>query len=587
MGDRVSPTGGKAGINRRVLLAADNAYFQQKDVLPALFEPFGCPPERLADPDDLTIAGGPLYRPVESLPPGLALMDTPDFDTGAGGTYTNRQAARQALEASDIIIYIFTNSNYSNRDNTDFIAQMLTGIGLRKCFLVYRVYPSFQESEVMEHAMTVARNIYGDDAEQYLLGVYRADEDNAVAAGRRFMTLKPTGSDNRSFTDALKAVDAHKLRMELNASILQDALTIAGDIVHRAKTSMEALQLYANALHAAQSRCTHEALQHFPMDFLVRRFAEIWMSTDPAHIRFMRKTGGVLEWPVKMVAKAVKQARGGTGKDPSSHDNVDYATRVKEDLIRSVNELHMHVVGPEISVSIGAQDPVAGNMVEAVTRINAENRPSAAKSPHFEVQGEKRQTRFVVPAHPAVYGEQEKIINRDWNAALQSIFSRSDEIVGLSEKVEKELFKLADDFRNRMGVWDKLRQSFSAFLNVLPATAAITYILHTGDPVGATGIKVKLTGLFGLQDLYALIALPATSGMKKADHAQLESLLEPIAQTWLHYKVEAVQQLFEQEITGEVLGTATQILDESDGLIQTLSETLARISRQNLPEESA
>ena len=72
-----------------------------------------------------------------------------------------------------------------------------------------------------------------------------------------------------------------------------------------------------------------------------------------------------------------------------------------------------------------------------------------------------------------------------------------------------------------MGVWDRMRQTFAALLNVLPATAAVTYVLSTGDPVGATGIKIKLTGLLGLKDLYALIAIPATAGLKKADQKQL------------------------------------------------------------------
>ena len=580
VGKRISPVGGRAGINRRVLLAAGDAYFRQTEILPVLFEPFGGLPEPLTDPGDLTVPGTPLYVSADTIPANLAVMDTPDFDTGARGAYTNRQVARQALEASDIIIYIFTNSNYSNRDNTDFIAQMLTGVGLRKCFLVYRVYPSFQENEVLEHAMTVARNIYGDNAEQHILGIYRADEDNAVAAGRRFMELKPARAQDPSFADALNAIDTRRLRMELNASILKDALDIARDVMDRAGLSMEALRLYMDALQAVQSRCTHEALRHFPMDLMVRRFADIWMSTDPPHIRFMRKTGSVLEWPVKVIAGAVRQATG-SRHGASDQTSVDYADQVKEDLISAVNDLHMGVVGPEISVSVGAGDPVAGRMVESVGWIRGGQRGSDAPVPHVEAENEKGETRLKVPAHPAVYPEQDKIKTRDWKSTLQSILSRKDVIITLSDSVEAELRELADDFRRRMGFWDKLRQSFSAFLNVIPATAAVTYILHTGDPVGAAGIKVKLTGLFGLKDLYALIAIPAASGIKKADQKQLESLLEPIARTWLTHKVKAVQQLFRQEITGGVIHTAEQTLDHATRLAQTIENDIHRISNEN------
>ena len=117
-----------------------------------------------------------------------------------------------------------------------------------------------------------------------------------------------------------------------------------------------------------------------------------------------------------------------------------------------------------------------------------------------------------------------------------------------------------------MGILDQIRQTFAALLNVIPATAAITYILHTGDPVGAAGIKVKLTGIFGLHDLYALIAIPATAGMTKADRRQLEQLLAPLARTWLAHKAAAVRQLFETHITGRLLENVRSARGKAAGL---------------------
>ncbi len=141
-----------------------------------------------------------------------------------------------ALEASDILIYVFTNSNYNNRDNTDFIAQMLTGIGMRKCFLVYRVYPSFTQQEVLEHAMTVAKGIYGDRADEFLLGVYRTDEDNKVAAGQQFMKLMPVENHDPEFSEALQSIDGAGLRFELYGSILADVIHRAAKITQPIKS---------------------------------------------------------------------------------------------------------------------------------------------------------------------------------------------------------------------------------------------------------------------------------------------------------------------------------------------------------------
>ncbi|MGD2149097.1 MAG: 50S ribosome-binding GTPase, partial [Desulfobacterales bacterium] len=164
VGEGLSPVGGSAGLNRRVLASMHREIFNRPNVISALFEPFGCLPDPLKNTKDLSVSGHPLYVLSDAVPQNLVLMDTPDFDTGAKGIYINRDTTLKALESSDILIYVFTNSNYNNRENTDFISEMLTGIGMRKCFLVYRVYPSFEKDEVQEHAMTVARNLYGKDA---------------------------------------------------------------------------------------------------------------------------------------------------------------------------------------------------------------------------------------------------------------------------------------------------------------------------------------------------------------------------------------------------------------------------------------
>ena len=151
---------------------------------------------------------------------------------------------------------------------------------------------------------------------------------------------------------------------------------------------------------------------------------------------------------------------------------------------------------------------------------------------------------------------QEKLRRKDWKRTLTLIQGQRETILSWSSQLESDLGDLAAQLRSRMGAWDRMRQTFAALLNVLPATAAVTYVLSTGDPVGATGIKIKLTGLLGLKDLYALIAIPATAGLKKADQKQLVQLLQPVARTWLAHKITQVQTLFEQQITGELLDDA-------------------------------
>jgi hypothetical protein len=147
--------------------------------------------------------------------------------------------------------------------------------------------------------------------------------------------------------------------------------------------------------------------------------------------------------------------------------------------------------------------------------------------------------------------------------------------------MEDDLEQLADRFRRKLGLWHKISQTFWALLNVLPATVAVTYVLSTGDPIGAAGIKVKLTGLFGAKDLYALFAIPVTTGLKKADRKQIEEMIGPIVQTWLNHKLTIVQHLFEENITGEILRSARSNIDDIERLITEIRHSM-KICREGV-----
>ncbi len=92
---------------------------------------------------------------------------------------------------------------------------------------------------------------------------------------------------------------------------------------------------------------------------------------------------------------------------------------------------------------------------------------------------------------------------------------------------------------------------------------------------------MKLTGLFGLNDLYALVALPATTGLKSADKKQLEQMLVPVAKTWLDNNLTTVQELFSREITGAILRIAEKTRDEVEKEIRLIKADI-EACRDNL-----
>lgn len=539
VGQAVSPTGGRAGLNRRVLVALNDRHMRSDHLMDALGYAFKGAWQHLETQDQLTVPGDPLHWSGAGVPEHLVLLDTPDIDTGSGGRYTNREAALQSLEAADLLIYIFTNATYNNRDNTDFISGLLNTVGTRPCFLVYRVYPSFNDDEIRDHARTVAGNLYGPGFGSHVLGIFRADEDNAVAAGQRPLRLQSVelarGVEGSDLAGALAALDAAGLRKTVLASVHSESLRHAGRMIRQIRQNNEALKRYIELLTDTQQRCVQRALSHFPTDRVLGRFAEIWLAGDPAHIKWMRRTGRIVEWPYKMIFNAVNLVRSADSAPAPVARGEQLDRQLEIDLLDAANQLY------QAALDSGVQS--GGRTAEA---------------------------------HAAVNGAQAQLRRKNWQAVLGLIAEQKKMLLSWSDQLESELKALADELRGRMGLFDQVRQTFAALLNVLPATAAVTYILSTGDPVGAAGIKVKLTGIFGLQDLYALIAIPMTSGIKRADRRQLERLLAPVAAAWLADKLQAVENLFEEHISGELFHSAKQAHVRTSDLLEQLVEQLER-----------
>jgi hypothetical protein len=308
------------------------------------------------------------------------------------------------------------------------------------------------------------------------------------------------------------------------------------------------------------------------MDAVVRRFSQIWQASDPYHIKIMRQTGKVVETPARLLMRTAKWISGNKGESYGSTAGDDMAAAMQADLIRAANRLRKAAVDPEIVLHLAETDPAAAALREAVRRLAKETGATDRRS-------DTGVLALQVPLHPALAATQALLRDENWSAAVDDMLVRQETLLGLTSQLEAELQRLANEQRAHMTTFDQIRQTFSAMLNIIPATAAVTYILHTGDPVGAAGIKVKLAGLFGLNDLYALVAIPATAGMKKADLKQLEALLGPVAQAWLTHKLKAIAVLFEEKITGALLRHGQDIAENAAGRISSMAESLARCGR--------
>ena len=84
-------------------------------------------------------------------------------------------------------------------------------------------------------------------------------------------------------------------------------------------------------------------------------------------------------------------------------------------------------------------------------------------------------------------------------------------------------------------------------------------------------------------DCHALFAIPATTGIKKADQNQLQIMLVPIVETWLSHKLKIIQNLFEEHITGDILRIADESIAEALQRINDLEDSLTACSKGAVP----
>ncbi|MDA0836266.1 MAG: 50S ribosome-binding GTPase [Planctomycetota bacterium] len=586
-----SPVGAKAGLNRRVLVGGHPALLRKRDLIHEIFQPFGTLPEEITNAGQLTTPGDPLYASCEGLPEGLVLLDTPDFDTGAGGEYANRELARPVLEACDVLIYLFTNATYNNLANTEFIRRVLTDIGQRPCVLIYRAYESFPDELILDHSATVARNLYGADSNEQILGIYRAHDSNEVAAGNQPMQPMPL-NDVLPLLDLLSSLDVREMRKEQTTLILSDVLQQAASAAKAAGLSRKQLQLYHDSLRIVQSHCVYRGLVSLPVQDVGNRLHRLWEESSPAGIKFLRNTSKVLGFPVKAGLKALhwmtKQQTPNQGVSKSLDARI-------EELEEAAGELHRQLIIDQLASRTTDNDPGGSRVRALIEEIRKAEGITGDEAPSI-TSGNRGAFDFTVDIHPSLLEARRNYQSREWRSRLEGLHKKAKAIIDIpvassdhDVSFDKDLVTVLNEFRENMGFTQRIRETVFASLHLAPPVLAIVYVVHTGDVVGgsavagakvgvAATVSAKVSGLFGLNDLWALIALPANTGLSEADQAQLKGMLEPVVQRWFQHRSAMIGELLQEQITGEVLHEAERRLVDSARLIENADMAIKELN---------
>jgi GTPase SAR1 family protein len=574
---RLSLVRGNAGSTRRVLIAGHPDVLARKDFISALFDPFGKVPQPLDDPADLLAPGPPLYTAHPDVPRGQILMDTPDFDTGTEDRYTNRDVAREVLEACNVLIYIVTNTTYNNLENTRFMRQVLTETGMRRCILVYSCSRTFTDSQVTDHLSTTAANLYGAARDDYLIGTYRTDTSDAVAAGNEFMNLRPIRPRDPAIMDLLAQLDPREIREQQIQTLLKALVKHVRQVVAAAKTVRDEVDLYGGALKLALAHAVQQSLVSFPLKKIMLRMNDIWLDTSPSHLKFFRGVGSVIGKPARMIFSIVRMAKGGDNESSERKAGaVDTLELIESNLLAGASELRDKILAEEVIAETIAKDPEGRRLSALVEQIRQQRGRDPKELPSRHISTPTGTVVFHAAAPACTRDTRKEVEGRPWAATAERILATAPEILNIAEDatLNQELTDLVNNFRQRMNFRQKTRESFFASLNVLPATLGVAYILTTGDPVGGSGIYAKLHGMFGMHDLWALVSIPASAGLDETGRQRLSDMLEPVVKKWVENRAFIVRRLFEEMLSGALTREVGETVMTAEALLKRIEGEL-------------
>jgi len=571
IGCRLSAVAGKAGLTRRVLAAGHGSMMNRDDFLGILFEPFGCIPLPLTSAEDLIVTGPPVYVASDEINPNYILIDTPDFDTGSSGQYDNRDSARQVLEAADVLVFIFTNATYNNLDGQRFVSRMLTQIGRKKCVLVYRVYDSFTDEEVIEHAHVLAQNLYGDDFADYVLGYYRTSDCNEVASGDRLMELKPVDTPEHSLNDLLGRLTPRDIRGDYIHSALADAVQTARNSLEQCRLSHEKLLLYTDMCKVAKSRAVADSISSIPLHDIVAYTHELWCQTSPGLVKGLRRMGNIAGSPVKWLKNRFSQPL------PEKTVPEDPGLTFESDCLKACNRFRSRLLDQTLSVNTTATDPNGAGMIRRTDRIRKLKDLKGRALPLCERASDQITLRITAEAHPAADEFKGPLTDMDWNMVRQSVEQAAGELGIMPEAIKAELKDHIIGFRGAMGRWNRYRETLFASLNAIPSALAVVYIFTTGDAVAGGTILAKISGLFGMHDLAALIALPVSTGLNEADRLQLQRLIRPVAEKWLEIRKNDLSRFFDTRISGDFFINIDKRCEQLSAMLESVENMITDI----------
>ena len=595
-GGKFSGVNSDAGYTKRTLAAIHPSVAKSEDRMSLLFEFFkkdedtadeDAIPVLLKSPNEMLEPGKTLYVESDNIPEQMAVLDTPDFDTGDKNAFANRDAAEKVLAVSDVLIYLFTNQTYNIKANTDFVRSAISNIGRRKVVLVYRCSVVIPEEKVVEHMHVVLRNLFPDSPDPRLeaLGLYRIDESDAVARGDADPVLRPLPgcADIMDLINGLDIVEVRKDALQSQCAAIVKEMKNALD---KASLSRYELIAYRDSVRFLTRFAVRSSLNNFPQQKLMERFASCWKAAQPGYVRAMHRVGKaipvVAKSPIyawKWLNKKINGKEDGSAPQSTTEE---FEETFRNDFNDSLGKLCADLCQPILTVEVSSSLDGADDLRTAVKELAARREREYGYYTHGSSKVECSVSRPLVLAQ-----ELCEEVKRITDVDKDGLITDAVKIACSIKDVEEAIGVLVDEARRNMGRWEKIKECLWATTTTLPAMGAIAWIACTGNPVAGSGVSAWLAAYFGAGDALVVTAtIPSSLKLDDANKKLLDEKLKTLCEAWLEKKCKPIYDLVDNNITSRCAGLCDDLLKATEAPFRRLQEAVKAIGEMCARKEN-
>ena len=314
-----------------------------------------------------------------------------------------------------------------------------------------------------------------------------------------------------------------------------------------------------------------ESLRSFPAGEAIELTTRLFALTSPRHVRILRGVGRVVGAPFRAARTlAHKVERWASREREQPHKLQDDIAR---DLLLAANSLRNDLLDDTVIVQTRHTDHLA-----VATRRVAQTAPCSDRLRVERI--DRRLANVHVPKPEAIRAHQPELLEQDWDSVMASLRAAAEQLTGLPGDIEAELWQEVLAFRQQMSWGQKLRETFFASLSTIPPLLGVTYTLLTADPLSGSGLAFQLESVLGLNDLWALVSIPASAGLSQQDSRQLEHMLAPVFGLWLTRRLEAIVDLLTSTVCRPIAEILEQLPQPNDGRFRQVERALATIEEE-------